>query len=356
MSMLKLEFNSYVLDFNFQARTSRGQISERKVWFIQIFDELGRSGYGEIAPIDRLSPEELSEVPLLLEKISSGFRKYELPINDDTVFSLVQELVPVQFPSVRFGFEMAFLDLINGGEKKIFSKGLGSVSIPINGLVWMGDVDFMQNQIKEKLEQGFRCLKLKVGALDFKTELDIIKSLRRVSDDLVIRLDANGGFQTNEVLSKLKQLAPYNIHSIEQPILPMQPEAMELLCKKSEIPIALDEELIHIFSSEEKMELLQELKPQFIVLKPTLHGGFSGVKEWIDLAEMHGIHWWITSYLESNIGLNAIAQFTSQYENEEFHGLGTGNLYSNNITSPIMIKEGKLVYASSNVWGEIETK
>lgn len=340
------------MDFNFTALTSRGQIKDRKVWFIRITDNEGRAGIGEIAPIKRLSPEDPDDIPFYLDKLARQLKSADLPTATE-IFSFVQDLVPKTSPSIRFGLEMALLDLIQGGDKNIFTSNTEDISIPVNGLIWMGDLHFMKQQIKEKLDQGFRCIKLKIGSLDFESELQVIKDLRKFSEDLVIRLDANGGFQTNEVLSKLQKLSAYHIHSIEQPILPMQPEAMELICKKSEVPIAFDEELIHVFSSQEKMTLIQDLKPHYLVLKPTLHGGIGGVREWIDLATMHGIDWWVTSYLESNIGLNAIAQFTSLYDNDEFHGLGTGALYSNNVTSPIMVREGILSYANSNVWGDL---
>ena len=327
----------------------------RKVWFIRLMDENGNSGIGEVAPIHRLSPEDVEEVPEILGKLEKEIANQAVPQTEEEVFEVVDQLVPVAFPSVHFGLEMALLDLINGGQKQVFSKDFQRIKIPINGLVWMGDKDFMRQQIEEKLDAGFRCIKLKVGALDFDAELDMIKSLRKVSDDLIIRLDANGAFQTNEVLYKLKELSKFNIHSIEQPIMPMQPEAMELVCNRSEIPIALDEELIGINVSRNRVDLIQELKPHFLVLKPTLHGGFASVKEWIDLAEIHGIEWWVTSYLESNLGLNAIAQFASLYpQNEEFHGLGTGGLYHNNIQSPIIIDRGFFTYAKSSVWGDVD--
>lgn len=326
-------------------------MSNRNVWFIQLIDENGNSGIGEVAPIDRLSPEDVEEVPEVLEKLKEQIANKSTPQTEEETFEMVDRLVQHTNPSIRFGLEMALLDLINGGRKHIFSNDLQNVKIPINGLVWMGDKHFIHQQIKEKLDANFRCIKLKVGALDFDVELDIIKSLRKISDDLIIRLDANGAFQTEEVLFKLKELSKYNIHSIEQPIMPMQPEAMELVCNRSEIPIALDEELIGINGSRNRVDLIQELKPHFLVLKPTLHGGFASVREWIDLADMHGVEWWITSYLESNLGLNAIAQFASLYpQNKEFHGLGTGGLYNNNITSPIMIDRGFFKYAKSNVW------
>ncbi len=328
-------------------------MSERKVWFLKITDEHGGTGIGEVAPIERLSPEEIEDVSSELEKIKTSIFGVERPTTDEDAWKIAKSLVSSRLPSIRFGLEVALFDLLNGGEKKIFATDLSCIRIPINGLVWMGDQDFMLEQIKEKLDQGFNCIKLKVGSLDFETEIDIIRSLRKISNELIIRLDANGAFQTNEVLMKLNKLSRFNIHSIEQPILPMQPEAMEIVCKKSDIPIALDEELIWIQGERERLHLLQELKPHYLVLKPTLHGGFSTVSNWIDLAEIQGINWWITSYLESNIGLNAIAQFVSLYKNREHHGLGTGNLFHNNIISPIQVEHGFFKYAESSTWGDV---
>lgn len=329
-------------------------MQDRKVWFIRVTDKEGKAGIGEVAPINRLSPESIDDIPDKLRELERELEKLELPGSEEEAFQMVNELIPLTWPSVRFGLEMALLDALNGGNKKIFRNDLGNISVPINGLIWMGNLDFMKEQIKEKLDQEFTCIKLKIGSLDFESELQVIKELRDVSEDLIIRLDANGAFQTNEVLARLKALNQFNIHSIEQPILPTQLEAMELICAKSEIPIALDEELIHVFSSRDRLSLIQDIKPQYLVLKPTLHGGFASVQEWIDLAEMHGIGWWITSYLESNLGLNAIAQFTSRYESKQHHGLGTGGLYSNNIISPIIINHGIFTYAQSSVWGEID--
>lgn len=351
--MLKLEYTAYQLDFKFQAKTSRGAMNQRGVWFIRLSDAQGAIGIGEVAPIDRLSPEDLGDVPAELDRIKVALEKIKTPASEHEVWQIASKLVPNRFPSVRFGLEIALFDLLNGGNKMIFRKDFQGLSIPINGLVWMGDVSFMKEQIKDRLDAGFDCIKLKVGALDFDTELKLIKELRKVSDDLIIRLDANGGFTTNEVLGKLNQLSQFNIHSIEQPILPMQPEAMEIVCKKSLIPVALDEELVWVQDERERLQLLQELRPQFLVLKPTLHGGFSSVKNWIDLAEIQGVDWWITSYLESNIGLNAIAQFASLYSNSNHHGLGTGSLYHNNIASPISIKDGNFEYRKTAEWEEV---
>jgi len=328
-------------------------MNDRKVWFLKVSDENGNSGIGEVAPIERLSPESPKDIPEELELVMSKIVDLDKPESESDVWEMAKKLAPKGFSSIRFGLEVALFDLLNGGSKTIFAKKLSKVRIPINGLVWMGAVDFMKKQIEEKLDEGYSCIKLKVGSLDFETEVGIIKNLRKLSDELVIRLDANGAFPTNEVLMKLKKLSAYNIHSIEQPILPMQPEAMQIVCAKSEIPIALDEELIWVNGERERLQLLQDLKPQYVVLKPTLHGGFSSVKNWIDLAEIQGVNWWITSYLESNVGLNAIAQFASLYENDEYHGLGTGNLFHNNIISPIQIEDGFFKYAKSSTWGDV---
>lgn len=328
-------------------------MTNRMVWYIRISDDDGNTGIGEVAPIERLSPDNIEEIPDELEKIKIKVLEAGPPNNEKGAWQLINELAPNGFPSIRFGLEVAFFDLLNGGVKRIFSRDFSKINIPINGLIWMGSVEFMQEQIRQKLDEGFQCIKLKVGSNDFDAELEVIKSLRRVSEELVIRLDANGAFATNEVLMKLKALSVYDIHSIEQPILPMQPEAMEIICSKSTIPIALDEELIWIQDEKKRINLLQELKPHYLVLKPTLHGGFSTVTNWIEIADMLGINWWITSYLESNIGLNAIAQFTSNFENNEFHGLGTGELYHNNIISPIQTVGGSFRYAKSATWGDI---
>jgi o-succinylbenzoate synthase len=328
-------------------------MKDRLVWFIKITTEDNKSGIGEIAPITNLSPDVVEDIPEELEKVKIKLLEMEVPKSKEEVWESIKKLTKRNFPSIKFGLEMALLDLLNGGKKHIFCRDLSEIKIPINGLVWMGDVEFMKQQIADKLDQGFRCIKLKIGNLDFEKELAVIKELRKVSEELIIRLDANGAFQTNEVLFKLKALSQFNIHSIEQPILPMQPEAMEIVCQKSQIPIALDEELIWVNGEQERMNLIQELKPHYLVLKPTLHGGFSIVKNWIELAEMHGIGWWVTSYLESNIGLNAIAQFASLFPNDLHHGLGTGGLYHNNIISPIQIDNGFFKYAKSSTWGDV---
>src|SRR5690606_9836442 len=228
----------------------------------------------------------------------------------------------------------------------------GEAAIPINGLVWMGDNLFMKEQISEKLKQGFTCIKMKIGAIDFKTELELLKSIRKEfsASEVELRVDANGAFSKNEALEKLKVLSDLKLHSIEQPIKQGQWQEMARLCEETPLPIALDEELIGVFSEEEKSNLLDTIKPQFIILKPSLIGGFRGSDSWIKLGEKHNAGWWITSALESNVGLNAISQYTFTKNSKLPQGLGTGSLYTNNIDSPLQVSKGELKYDPSKVW------
>jgi L-alanine-DL-glutamate epimerase-like enolase superfamily enzyme len=212
--------------------------------------------------------------------------------------------------------------------------------IPINGLIWMGDVEAMMTQLEQKINLGFSCIKIKVGAIDFESECNFLGHIRKLfhSSDLTLRLDANGAFQPEDAIQKLSKLSEYNIHSIEQPITPGQWKEMATLCKTSPIPIALDEELIGIFSKQEKVNLIQEIKPQYIILKPSLVGGWQGADQWVSIAEKHAVDWWATSALESNIGLNAIAQWVSTKQINRPQGLGTGGLFTNNIRTPLYLR------------------
>ena len=264
------------------------------------------------------------------------------------------EHIDQELPSIRFGLEMALRDLFYGGQQKIFDSEFFNDhrSIDINGLVWMGDKDTMLDRLELKILAGFDCVKVKIGGIKLEDELEIIKDARDMidNDDLCIRVDANGAFTPENVMPVLESLAKLKIQSIEQPIKPGQHDAMALLAQTSPVPIALDEELIGIFDIEEKRMLLEKIKPHYIVLKPTLLGGFKATKEWIDLANELGIKWWVTSALESNIGLNAICQFTSQFENKLPQGLGTGELYTNNIPSPLTILNGCLFLDKTKHW------
>lgn len=277
-------------------------------------------------------------------------------INDDKDW-LYHELY--DFPSIQFGMEQAFLSLKAKHMFDLFPSEFskGRDQILINGLIWMGDVSFMKEQIKNKLESGFRTLKMKIGAIDFEAELKILESIRKeyTSEELELRVDANGAFSPEGVMDKLKQLSDFDIHSIEQPIRAGQWESMTGLCRTSPVPIALDEELIGVFDTKLKRSLLETIRPQYIILKPSLVGGFQGSKEWIDLCDNLDIGWWVTSALESNIGLNAIAQFTYTLKNPMPQGLGTGGLYSNNIDSPLCIRRGALYLDQELKWAKVSS-
>lgn len=348
--MLKATFFSRTFHFNFKARTSRGLMRDKMSWFIKLWntDHPDIVGYGECGPLPGLSPEAGPEFQSHLEKIITGIDGHNLQWED------LARMVPPGFPSILFGIETAWLDLRNGGMRLIYdNEFVSGAPLPINGLIWMGDLDFMMNQINQKIAMGFRCIKLKVGGLDFDRECDVLEYIRKryYRDNIEIRLDANGAFKLDEALFKLTELSRFNVHSIEQPIKPGLPE-MEELCRKSPVKVAFDEELIGIDGYERKVSLLQGLNPAFIVLKPTLHGGLSGTDEWIRVAERNGIGWWITSALESNIGLNAICQFTANYPVVMPQGLGTGAIYSNNIESPLKVEKGEIRHTGGS-WGEV---
>lgn len=349
---LRAGFFRKVFHFNFKARTSRGLMKDKTSWFItlQAADRPGITGIGECGPLPGLSIDDTPDVESVLSKITEAINTSSFTADES---QWVEQLVPVEYPSLRFGLETAVLDLRHGGKRIIFENGfLKGEPISINGLVWMGDMDFMMDQINKKVAQGFRCLKLKVGGLDFDRECDILEYIRKryFREDIIIRLDANGAFKPDDVLYKLEAMSRFRIHSVEQPIKPGLPE-MEELCRKSPIPVAFDEELIGVHHPADKTSLLQKLKPQFIVLKPTLHGGLKGCAEWISIAESMNIGWWITSALESSIGLNAICQFTANYNTTLPQGLGTGAIYDDNIASPLTVKDGKILYDSGQGWG-----
>lgn len=339
--MFKGELKKHTLKFKQPSGTSRGVLTEKDTWFISIWDDSNPSvkGMGEASIIKTLSPDWSVEYPSFLQKVVK---------NIDTHISngLVDLL---KYPSIYFAIEMALLDLENGGNRILFESEFtkNHAPIKINGLIWMGDKSFMRDQIEEKLANGYTCIKLKIGAIDFKSELLLLDSIRSNfdKDKIELRVDANGAFTPDEALGKLNDLVEFDLHSIEQPIKQGQSEAMKKLCASTPLPIALDEELIGTHSITEKNALLKEIQPQFIILKPSLIGGFKETDEWIESAEKHTINWWITSALESNIGLNAIAQYTYTKHNPLPQGLGTGQLYTNNIPSPLTIENGKLFLA-----------
>ncbi len=343
--MYRASFKKFILQFKHPSGTSKGILTERVSWFIFLSSHQNPEikGIGECGPLKGLS---------LDDRVDFEDKLAEVCINPNNFLNNNEALK--DFPSIRFGLEMAVLDLKQGGEKVLFPSTFveGKDSISINGLVWMGSYETMLKQVREKIESGFTCIKLKIGAINFADEIKLIESIRKEYSpgQVEIRVDANGAFKPEEALEKLKHLSQFNIHSIEQPIATKKWENMAELCLKSPIPVALDEELIGIFDAGQKEKLLETIKPQFIILKPTLLGGFKDSQEWIDLAEELGISWWVTSALESNIGLNAIAQWTYTLGNKMAQGLGTGQLYINNFDCPLNIKEGKLFYDPKEKW------
>ena len=340
---MKATYQSYILNFKQASGTSRGVLKTKKTWYI-ILDEGSKKGVGECGMFQGLS---IDDRPDYEEKLQWVCKNINLGL--DELLLLLEE-----YPSIQFGLEIAFKALESDDGFNLFpSKFTASKDvIPINGLIWMGSEAFMKQQIQDKIEAGFSCIKMKIGAIDFQTEIKLLKSIRREfhSKDIELRVDANGAFQPSEALEKLKILSDYDLHSIEQPIKQGQIGDMAKLCEATPLPIALDEELIGVFSEDKKQELLQIIKPQYIILKPTLIGGFKGSNSWISLAKKQNIGWWITSALESNIGLSAIAQYTYNLKSDLPQGLGTGSLFTNNFDSPLMVKNGTLQYNNVKHW------
>lgn len=349
---MQIDIQKYTLDFRFDAGTSRGVMKSKDSYFIKLWHPQNPEvfGLGECGPLNGLSPDLVHGFQGVLDHSVREISQKETLVLSD-VFSVISD----DFPAMQFALETAIMDLQNGGKRELYQNGFtdSTQSIPINGLVWMGDKKLMLERIQQKINEGFSCIKIKIGAINFEDELDLLRYLRRnfSSDEITIRLDANGAFAPEDALKKLEQLARFDVHSIEQPIMAGNWQSMEKLCFSSPIPIALDEELIGISGKDNKHNLLEQIKPQYIILKPTLLGGLQRSKEWIDLAAKSGIGWWITSALESNIGLNAIAQFTANYPVELPQGLGTGQLFYNNIPSPLVMEKGRLSYDKSMLWG-----
>lgn len=331
---MKAEYSRYLLEFKRPSGTSRGVLLEKETFILEI-SENGKKGIGECAIFRGLSFDDRPDYEDKLKWLCEN-------IQQETEF-LKEELK--EFPSIWFGYEQAVLNLKNG-ENLYFPSDFteGKTPIVINGLIWMGDINYMEEQIQDKLEKGFHCIKLKIG-VDWKSEHDILQKLRQKfsKDRLELRVDVNGGFNKEEAKVVLQQLADLHIHSIEQPIKAGNWNDMAELCLETPTPIALDEELIGITDFNEKRKLLETVNPQYIILKPALAGGFSGSDEWISLAEERNIGWWITSALESNIGLNAIAQYTFTKKSPMPQGLGTGALFVNNFDSNLDLK-GELLW------------
>lgn len=351
--MLKINISDRLLHFKQPAGTSRGVYTERRIWLVEVTDN-GRKGVGECAPLPQLSCDD---VPDYGERLRAFCREVE-----QTGSIPYEALRP--YPSMLFGLETAFADMNNAfpfrqadGRDTPFSRG--EEGIPINGLIWMGTFEEMYRRIEEKLKAGFHCVKLKIGAIDWDREIALIQHIRRhfTKEQIELRVDANGGFTIENAMDRLEQLAKYDIHSIEQPIPPSRTgfherknnegrwAAMARLCRETPLPIALDEELIGVNDVDEKIMLLDTIRPQYIILKPSLHGGIRGSEEWIRLAHERGIGSWITSALESNIGLSAIAHFAAAVYGPHVsmpQGLGTGQLFTDNIPMPLEIRGEKL--------------
>lgn len=341
--MLKASFKRYILHFKRPSGTSRGILTEKETWLLKV-EKDGKCGIGECGILRSLSFDDRPDYEEKLKWVVDNIH-----LGKEWLWELLRD-----YPSIQFGVEQAFLSLESSNPFVLFPSEFtqGKKSISINGLIWMGEESFMKEQIDEKLKQGFSCVKLKIGAIDFEKELELLRYIRQFypPEKIELRVDANGGFDYSCALDRLLEISEFNVHSIEQPIKQRQYDSMSELCKRTPLPIALDEELIGVVDLEEKRKLLDKIRPQYIILKPSLVGGIKGSLEWIELANELKIGWWITSALESNIGLNAIAQWTYTLKTTLPQGLGTGALYTNNFSSPLIVKNGALWYNPDLSW------
>lgn len=351
---LHLHYSRRALRFNFPARTSRGALTEHVAWYLHLTDPAhpGRRGLGEAAPLAGLSPDFRPDFEARLQRLCLAFTAAGFSAAAEPV---IEQLLEPEWPALRFGLETALLDWQHGGRRQLFDTAFsrGEAGLPINGLVWMGEADFMRAQIRQKLAEGYSCLKLKIGGIDFAAELALLRLIRREAGpaELTLRVDANGAFAPTEAPAKLDQLAAFHLHSIEQPIRAGQWAALAALCRSSPVPIALDEELIGLIDPARQLALLQAVQPAYLVLKPTLVGGLAATSQWLALARENGIGWWLTSALESNVGLNAISQYTARQPTGAMpQGLGTGKLYHNNVGAPLRIRAGCLWYEPGEAW------
>ncbi len=344
--MLTAYFKKYTLHFKTPGGTSRGVLTSKDSWFIFVFDNDNPNvkGVGECSIIRGLSIDDRPDFEDKLREVCDNIADWQIWLEEKLD----------DFPSIRFGLEMAVKDIVEGGIRIHFPSQFteGNDAILINGLVWMGDYNIMRSRIIEKIKSGFSCIKLKVGAIEFEDEIKLLKQIRKefTEEDIEIRLDANGAFTFENVFEMINRLSDYGIHSIEQPILPGQYNEMAEVCSRSKIPVALDEELIGFTNRHEVRKLFEKILPHYIILKPSLIGGWGQSSMFINEAENQNIRWWITSALESNIGLNAIAQWTYTLDNSMPQGLGTGGLFTNNIDSPLNIQGERLYYGVEDTW------
>lgn len=335
----------YRLIFKKPGGTSRGVLHDKISWMLVLEDENGKIGRGECGPLKGLSYDDRPDFGSRLTRLCEQFNAGQWAVFEESL---------ADYPSMQFGFEMALRDYTQGGNMVLYPSAFtsGQVPIDINGLIWMGTAKEMERQIADKITDGFSCLKLKVGAIDFEQEVELLTDIRSSFPvaELELRLDANGAWSPAEVRQKLDLLAKLDIHSIEQPIRAGQTTAMAELCRQTPIPIALDEELIGHFEAAEQKDLLQNIQPAFIILKPTLLGGFEASEKWIQLADNLNIQWWVTSALESNVGLNAIAQWSATLGSPLPQGLGTGGVYTNNFNCPLVVEKGQLNFRAEQAW------
>ncbi|MBT8319045.1 MAG: o-succinylbenzoate synthase [Gramella sp.] len=340
---MKAEYKKYILNFKRPSGTSRGVLTEKETWFLKISDA-ENFGIGECGILRSLSYDDRPDYEEKLKWVCDNIN-----LGPEMLWEELRD-----FPSIQFGVEMAFKSLASKNPFLLFPSEFttGKRSIPINGLIWMGDKSFMKKQISEKIEAGFNCIKLKIGAIDFETEIELLKSIRDdfSAEEIELRVDANGAFSPEDALGKLERLSRFDLHSIEQPIKQGQIQEMAGLCRNTPLPIALDEELIGVTDVTEKRKLIQTINPQYAIFKPSLIGGYKGTAEWMELCEDNNVQWWITSALESNVGLNAIAQWTYTLKPELPQGLGTGGLYTNNFDSPLEVNNGSIYYNPSIDW------
>ena len=340
------QYKKHVLHFKRPSGTSRGILVEKETWFL-ILTQGEKKGIGECGLLRGLSIDDQPDYEAKLAWVCANIH-----LGKDALYESL-----TAYPSIQMGIEMAFLSLHQVDSFSLFpsSFSAGASKIPINGLIWMGDQKFMLDQVEKKLAQGFSCIKMKVGAIDFLEEVEILKAIRKrySADKMVLRVDANGAFE-HDPLEKLSILADLDLHSIEQPIPQGNWEKMKALCKVSPLPIALDEELIGVFDKAEKIALLETICPQYIILKPSFIGGFQGAEEWTNLARERGIDAWVTSALESNVGLNAIAQWAFHHGFQGHQGLGTGSLFKNNVPAPLEIKNGYINIDKTLAWRPID--
>jgi o-succinylbenzoate synthase len=344
--MIRAVWKELTLTPKFELGTSKGPITARTAWYLIAWHEERPEvkGIGEAALFPGHSKEFPADVRTKLLELCVDTSNWHQRLNDDLV----------EVPSVRFAVEQCLKDLEASGSKMLFPSDftIGRKGIPINGLVWMGDKSTMRKRIREQIDKGFTTVKTKIGAIGIDDELHLLKDIREEfsADAITLRVDANGAFNARNAMDVLQRLAELEVHSIEQPVPPGLYEVMAELCERSPIPIALDEDLIGANTRDSKIDLLDNVAPRYIVIKPSLVGGWSAAQEWITLADQRGIGWWITSALESSIGLNAIAQWTATLNVRMAQGLGTGNVYTDNIPSPLLAERGELHYRPEEEW------